>query len=198
VAAPSPDLVEAVDALIQADPARLVVLASSLRAPHRLLESTVEGASMGRGLPSKSRIRIALIHRAQYEIGEVVAFLDGNQVIVHRVVHRGRFGAAAGHLLTRGDATLVPDPPVSHERILGPVTEVCVNGRWASPETALRRSLRARTVSSIVLLAATWMMIASPRATGTLLVFLARAARDIRRALNRQFRQQPPVSTKTP
>jgi len=153
---------------------------------------------MGRGLPPMSRIRIALIHRAQYEIGEVVAFLDGHQVIVHRVVHRGRFGAAAGHLLTRGDATLVPDPPVSRERILGPVTEVWVAGDWGPPRAAPRRSLRARVVSSILLGAAIGMMTASPRVTGALLVFLARAARDIRRALNRQIRQRAPVSTKSP
>lgn len=153
---------------------------------------------MGRGLPPMSRIRIALIDRAQYEVGEVVAFLDGNQVIVHRVVHRGRFGAAAGYLLTRGDATLVPDPPVSHERILGPVTEVWVVGNWGPPRAAPRRSLRARMVSSGMLLVATWMMIASPRVTGALLVFLSRVARDIRRALSRRIRHRAPVSTKSP
>jgi hypothetical protein len=194
----SPDLVEAVDKLMRADPARLVAVASSLRAPDRLLESTVEGTSMGRSLPPKSRIRIALIRRERYETGEVVAFLDNNVTIVHRVVHLGRFGAAAGYLLTRGDATLVPDPPVTHERILGPVTGAWVDGRWTPPCAPPSRSLRARMVSSIATHAAAWMMVASPRATRALLIFLARAARDVRRALNRQIRQQAPVPTKSP
>lgn len=183
---------------MRADPARLVALASSLRAPDRLLESTVEGTSMGRGLPPKSRIRIALIRRERYETGEVVAFLDNNLTVVHRVIHRGRFGAAAGYLLTRGDATLVPDPPVNHQRILGPVTAICVDGHWAPPCAPPSRSLRARVVSSVVTHAAAWTMVASPRATRALLMFLARAARDIRRALNRQIRTQSPVSTKSP
>jgi hypothetical protein len=183
---------------MRADPARVVALASSLRAPDRLLESTVEGTSMGRSLPPKSRIRIALIRRERYETGEVVAFLDANSTIVHRVVHRGRFGAAAGYILTRGDATLVPDPPVNHQRILGPVTGIWVDGHWAHPCAAPNRSLRARMVISIATHAAAWTMVASPRATRALLMFLARAARDIRRALNRQIRQQPPVPTKSP
>jgi hypothetical protein len=194
----SPDLVEAVDKLMRADPARVVALASSLRAPDRALESTVEGTSMGRGLPPRSRIRIALIRRERYETGEVVAFLDANSTVVHRVVHRGRLGAAAGYLLTRGDATLIPDPPVNHDQILGPVTGVWVEGRWVPPCAAPCRSLRARAVSSIVTHAAAWMMVASPRATRALLMFLARAARDIRRARNRQIQRQSPVPTKFP
>jgi hypothetical protein len=194
----SPDLVEAVDKLIRADPARVVALASSLRAPDRLLESTVEGTSMGRGLPPKSRIRIALIHRERYEIGEVIAFLDNDLTVVHRVVHQGRFCAAAEYLLTRGDATLVPDPPVNHQRILGPVTGIWVDGHWAPPCAAPSRSLRARVVSSIATHAAAWMMVASPRATRTLVIFLARAAGDARRALNRQIRQEAPVPTESP
>jgi hypothetical protein len=153
---------------------------------------------MGRSLPPKSRIRIALIRRERYETGEVVAFLDENLTIVHRVVHRGHLGAAAGYLLTRGDATLVPDPPVNHQRILGPVTGVWVDGRWTPPCAPPRRSLRARVVSSVATHAAAWLMVASPRATRVVLIFLARAARDIRRALNRQIRTQSPVPTKSP
>ena len=195
---PRPELIDAVGSLLQADPARIVALASSLRAPNRSIESTVEGMSMGQGLPPGSRIRIELIERAQYDTGEVVAYLFDGQVIVHRVVHRGRIGVAAGHVLTRGDATLVPDPPVEHARILGPVKGVWREGRWMELSGPPRRSLRARAASSLLLIAATGALYLSPRATASMLIVLNRAARGLRVALARRFRPHAPVPPATP
>jgi hypothetical protein len=143
MATPPPEIFDAIGRLLRADPARTLAVAQSLRAPGRSFESTVTGMSMGPGLGPGSRIRVALVHRAVYEAGEVVAYLAGDQVIVHRVVHRGRAAAARGYLITRGDATLVPDPPVDHARILGPVTGVWRVGGWMPP-TAHRTGRRAR------------------------------------------------------
>jgi hypothetical protein len=193
-----PELIDAVGNLLQADPARIVALASSLRAPNRSIESTVQGMSMGRGLPPGSRIRIELIERARYDTGEVIAFLSDGQVIVHRVVHRGRIGMAANHVLTRGDATLVPDPPVEHARILGPVTGVRREARWRDLSGPPRRSLRARVASSLLLIAATGSLYLSPRATAGMLIVLNRAARALRVALARRFRPHAPVPPETP
>ena len=184
----SPDLVEAAGALLQADPARIVALASSLRAPSRLLESTVDGMSMASSLPPQSRIRIELINRARYELGEVIAFLVGSQVVVHRVVHQGRAGAAAGFVLTRGDSRLVPDPPVAYVRILGPVTGLWKDGRWTEVSGMRRRSLRGRILSSLLLLIARSMLYLSPYATAILLARLHRLEGALRRTLARGFR----------
>jgi hypothetical protein len=177
---PSPELIGAVGSLIQADPARVIALASSLRAPNRWLESTVEGRSMGRSLPPGSRIRIELTTRERYEAGEVVAFLAGRQVVVHRVVHRGRRGAAAGFVLTRGDAPLVPDPPVRQAQVLGPVSAVWREGGWAQPPKKSHRSFRARFVASAVLLPVLCMLYVSPRATTIVLDALHRLERRLR------------------
>ena len=195
---PRLDLIDAVGNLLQADPARIVALASILRAPNRSIESTVEGMSMGQGLPPGSRIRIELIERARYDTGEVVAYLFDGQVIVHRVVHRGRIGVAAGHVLTRGDATLVPDPPVGRDRILGPVKGVWREGRWMELSGPPRRSLRARAASSLLLIAAMGALYLSPRATASMLIVLNRAARVLRVALARRFRPHTPVPPATP
>jgi len=192
--APRPEVAEAVDTLLRADPARIVALVASLRGPDRLLESTVAGMSMGQGLPAGSRIRIAFMDRARYDVGEVVAFLGGNQVTVHRVVHRGRAGAAAGQVLTRGDAPLVPDPPVEQERILGPVTAVWREDRWTELSGAARRSFRARIVAWLVLQAAIGTLYLSPRATAGVLTLLGRAERALRFAMARGSRRQTPVA----
>jgi hypothetical protein len=192
------ELIDAVGNLLQADPARIVALASSLRAPNRSLESTVQGMSMGGGLPPGSRIRIELIERTRYESGEVVAFVFDGEVIVHRVVHRGRIGVAAGHVLTRGDATLVPDPPVEHGWILGRVKEVWREGRWTELSGPPRRSLRARLASSLLLIAATGTLYLSPHATASMLIVLKRLARARRAILARGFRSHAPVPPETP
>jgi hypothetical protein len=45
---------------------------------------------MGSVLPPESRILIDMSPRREWRVGEVVAFVGGDQVVVHRVVHRGR------------------------------------------------------------------------------------------------------------
>jgi hypothetical protein len=192
VATPPRELADAVGALLEGDPARIASLASGLRGPNRVLESTVVGMSMGRGLGPGSRIRIELSDRARYDVGEVVAFLSGPQVIVHRVVHRGRAGAAAGHVLTRGDAVLVPDPPLPHDRILGPVVAVRSEEGWTQPAGARRRSIAAGTLSRLALWAAMGALYLSPRAAGMVSSLLHRAERILRSVVARAERRKPP------
>ena len=189
----STDLTQAVGRLLQADPARIVALISSLRGPDRVIESTVEGMSMGRCLPPGSRIRIELANRACHDAGTIIAFLVGKKVVVHRVVHRGRGGPAGGLVLTRGDAPLVPDPPVAHAQILGPVTGVWTGDRWTEPCGVARRSFRATIVSSFLLLVATGLLYLSPRTTSTMLALLHRAERAMRIARTRNVRQREPI-----
>jgi signal peptidase I len=195
VAIPPPrELAEAVATLLEADPARIVALASSLRGPNRVIESTVVGTSMGEGLRPGSRIRIELRERPHPGVGEVIAFLTADQVIVHRVVHRGRGGAGAGHLLTRGDAVLVPDPPLPHGRVIGPVTAVWCHDRWTPLEPPRRWPVHARIASRLALWVAVGSVYLSPRVAGSVLAVLHRAERGLRLARAWGSRRRAPAS----
>lgn len=193
MATPRPELAEAVWTLLEADPARMLALASSLRAPDRSIESTVAGVSMGRALPPGSRIRIEL-SGVRYDVGDVVAFLAGSQVVVHRMVYRGRLGAARGHVLTRGDSVLVPDPPLPHVNVLGPVTAVRRNDEWTEPGGAHRRSWPQRATAQLVLWAAVVAMSVSPRVASAGLSLLKRGERALRFAVARGSGRRAPAS----
>ena len=168
--------------LIMTDPARIIAVAQSLRGPDRSIESTVTGMSMGAGLPPGSTIRIDLVERDRYEIGEIVAYVHGKKVVVHRVVHRGTVGRAVGLLLTRGDAPLVPDPPVPHGNVLGPVSAVWNDGNWVRPAIPRMRALPARAVMALMLGASIAMLYMSPRATAALLKLFYRSERALRQS----------------
>ena len=68
--------------------------------------------------------------------GNIVAFAGDGGWIIHRVVHCGRRGKAAGYLLTRGDNRTLPDGPVARERVAGLVTAMCVDKEWVPPPPA--------------------------------------------------------------
>lgn len=189
---PSPEIADTIGRMLRADPARTLAVARSLRSPDRSFESTVTGTSMGPGLGPGSRIRIALTHRARYEIGEVVAYLADRQVVVHRVVHRGRAAAARGYVITRGDATVVPDPPVDHGRILGSVTGVWRAGGWTPLGGPPPRSPRAKLACGLSLAMAMGALYLSPRVTARALTALHRAAGGLRAALARRRAPSPP------
>ena len=198
MATPSPEIVDAVGKLLRADPARRITVARNLRAPGRSFESTVTGTSMGSGLGPGSRIRVALVHRDRYEAREVVAFVSGDQVIVHRVAHRGRAGRALGYFITVGDATLVPDPPVDHGRILGSVTGVWFAGGWVPPRDPPRRSLRATVARSLSLTVAVGALYVSPRFTASALTHLHRVVGALRAAVVRRGQRRAPGPARPP
>jgi hypothetical protein len=177
---PSADLVEAVGGLLRADPARALAVADGLRAPGRSFESTVSGMSMWPVLPPRSRIRVALEPCVPPAVGDVVAFVAGGQIVVHRVVHRGSAGAARGHLVTLGDATLVPDPPVHETSLLGAVTGVRAADGWVPPGGPQRRRLRARAVRALTTAVAVALLRLDPRAAARVLSGLHRVAGTLR------------------
>jgi hypothetical protein len=67
--------------------------------------------------------------------GAVVAFVHGQRLMAHRVVRRGRGPRAAAHVLTRGDAFAVCDPPIPVTTVLGRVTawRPGADGPWSPP-----------------------------------------------------------------
>jgi hypothetical protein len=109
-------------------------------------ESELRGTSMGLAIPSGSRIRIVLAEGAACRPGQVVAFLAGSRVMVHRVIHVGERGRARMFLITQGDGNWMCDPPVRLETIAGRVEEFCMNGTWQAVGPA-RTSLIRRAVS---------------------------------------------------
>ena len=184
-ALPGTEITRAVESLLRAEPARMAKLLDALRAPGRYVESTVQGMSMGRGLPSGSRIRIELVTPECFAVGTVIAFLAGEHLVVHRVLHNRPLGLAANLLLTRGDMPLVPDRPVAYSRILGPVTGVWRNGEWQAPPAEPRRAAHARLISSILVLATLGMLRLSTRGASVMLDQLHQLERAVREARNK-------------
>lgn len=110
------------------------------------VESELRGESMGLAIPNGSRIRIVYSEGVTWRKGQVVAFLAGSRVMVHRVLHVGRRGRARRFLITQGDGNWICDPPVGLETIAGRVEEFSVDGQWRGVGPA-RISLMRRSVS---------------------------------------------------
>lgn len=110
------------------------------------VESELRGASMGLAIPNGSRIRIVYNEGVKWREGQVVAFLAGSRVMVHRVMHVGRRGRARQFLITHGDGNWICDPPVGLDTIAGCVEEFRVNDQWQGVRPP-RISLIRRSVS---------------------------------------------------
>ena len=123
-------------------PERLRAFASLLKQNERSFDCEVRGRSMGAALADGSHIQVLSGASRGFVPGQVVAFLCGDAVIAHRVVHAGRRGRARGHILTRGDACLLPDPPMPVEAVLGPVLTMNAGGPGLPPAQAREGRLR--------------------------------------------------------
>jgi len=91
---------------------------------------------------------VLVIDRAtsqQVSKGDIILFRRDRRLFVHRVV--GKDGEHAGAaVLTRGDALLEPDPPVSNNDVLGKVSLILRNGQTIEPRRSLRIFERAIAV----------------------------------------------------
>jgi hypothetical protein len=114
---------------VKASPALLRATSALLGQHGRVIESRVQGASMGRTLPAGTAIRVRCTPGAECRTGDIVAFLADTTPIVHRVVGRGAQGR---YLLTRGDGTWMCDPPVAEDLIVGVVAEWNDGAIWRS------------------------------------------------------------------
>jgi hypothetical protein len=61
--------------------------------------------------------------------GDILVFLQGDQLIAHRLLCIYRFEDAGLTLLTKGDCVAQPDPPLAAAQVLGVVVAVCRNGQ---------------------------------------------------------------------
>ena len=99
-------------------------------------------------------------------------------------------------MLTRGDATLVPDPPVPLARILGAVSLELGAGHLQTPSAAPGRSVRAALVAWLLLRAAIAMLHVGPGATASVLTVAYRTVTRCRSGIDRlrRLRQVTPRS----
>jgi hypothetical protein len=111
------------------------------------IDVRLRGASMAAAIPQASRIRITF-GGGPHRVGDIVAFMVGEKIIVHRIVHLAR-----RHLITRGDAMLLPDPPIDAEAVLGRVNAIDSGSGWQPPGAPSLPPRRDRALAFVLLMA---------------------------------------------
>jgi signal peptidase I len=112
-------------------PEPLESLVPLLRGAQADMVTQASGTSMGPAFAAGVAIRISGGGLDSIQVGDVVAVARGDRFVAHRVVHVGS-GPRAGYLITRGDVSFLPDPPMSQSRVVGRVTHIQVNGDWVT------------------------------------------------------------------
>lgn len=133
---------------------RAEALAPLLQRAGAVIESEIRGRSMGGTLPPGTRIRIRCDAARDYPEGTVLAFQGGRGLVGHRLVGRALDRRGLTLLLTRGDGTVIPDPPIEPARVLGEVVAWQQGEAWLPPRPAPSRSGPARAAAS----AAMWLV----------------------------------------
>jgi hypothetical protein len=106
--------------------AELLAVTSLWQRTGRTVEARFTGASMHPAIPSGARLRLAC--GESVAPGDVAAFVRDGHVLVHRVLD-----LAPPLMLTRGNALVIPDPPVPLERVFARVEAVERGGEWLAP-----------------------------------------------------------------
>src|SRR5215510_2000143 len=100
----------AVGSILRSDAKRIFALISENREYLETIEIILSGGSMSPAIPKGSPIRIQLNYKNKYAPGQIVAFLDQEKIMVHRIQYCGSGKKAKDYFLTRGDAAMFPDP----------------------------------------------------------------------------------------
>jgi len=125
---------------------RLDAAARLWKVEKRVFTARFAGESMRPTIAAGQEVRVRCGVPA--EAGDVAVCQQGERLLVHRVLHVSPDG---GWLLTRGDATCVPDLPVDAASVLGTVSALVEGdgdrplGR--APASALRRTLATLSVA---------------------------------------------------
>jgi hypothetical protein len=138
------------------DLARLRAVTARTRA---VIHSQLQGASMGAAIPDGARIRIRSGPEDMWHGGQVIAFLAGSRVTVHRIVYEGKRGPARQFVLTQGDGNWLCDPPVNRSTVVGEVEAFTTGDEWqaiAAPRIRLDRRLVARPSQALMRLTLEW------------------------------------------
>jgi hypothetical protein len=138
------------------DLARLRALTSKSRA---VIHSDVRGPSMGAAIPDGARIRIRSGPQDMWRVGDVIAFLAGSRIMVHRIVYEGRRGSGRHFVLTQGDGNWLCDPPVNRSTVVGEVEAFSTGDDWraiGAPRIPFHRRPVARLSQALMRLALEW------------------------------------------
>jgi hypothetical protein len=132
---------------------RLLALSSFLKDGTTEFGSSVRGRSMGKALPDGSRIHVRLVPQHDLRVGQVVAYVAEDRMVVHRVVWLATWHQDQ-YLITRGDATVVCDRPVLALSVVGVVTDRCTTDVWepvgAPPVRGFFMNRTASAISAIL------------------------------------------------
>lgn len=112
-----------------------------------ILRLEVTGLSM---LPSVRPGDILFIERRdmrEIAAGDIVLFARQGRLVAHRVLCKTTVGGMS-HAITRGDALLLPDDPVSPTELLGSVRHILRAGKHV--EISVDSNLWARMTSKLV------------------------------------------------
>jgi hypothetical protein len=160
----------------------LAAVASIWRRTGRVLRARFGGSSMEPALPAGTEVLLRCGETGAP--GDVIAFLAGGRLVVHRVVARAVDGS---WILTRGDARVLPDAPIlDADDILGRVAGLWRAGSLDGVPAAVD-SFSRRSVLSV----ACAVLRLSPRAGAAALRSvhtLDRLARSVAIALGRRPR----------
>jgi hypothetical protein len=130
---------------------RLDAAAGLWKKERRELTARFSGTSMQPVIPPGTEVRVRC--GADVREGDVAVCQEGTRVLVHRVIAVSRKN---GWILTRGDATAVPDLPVRLSSVLGRITGLVTEhgdrDLPEAPDTPARRL--ARRACSFLLRAA--------------------------------------------
>ncbi len=72
---------------------------------------------------------LGIVPARRYGDGDVLAYVRGETVVVHRLIRRPPAGGPQGQLCLRGDTLRWPDQPVTAESVLGRVDWIERDGR---------------------------------------------------------------------
>lgn len=108
--------------------ARLEAIATIWKRERRQLTIRFGGSSMEPTIPAGAEV--LLLCGASPAPGDIAAFTFGDRIMVHRVMARP---PARGWILTRGDASAIPDPPIPEAAVIGTVARVRRGDRFVEP-----------------------------------------------------------------
>jgi hypothetical protein len=172
--------------------ALLPALASRLGGRGAEFETAIRGSSMSPAIPAGARLRVRLIGERACNSGDIVLFASDSGFMVHRIVYQTPGRPDTGYLLTFGDNCLVPDLPVSEDRLLGTVVAIQTATGWRPPGSVVGHSFLHRLVRAITLVAMTFTLrlsVPAARRLAAILATLERAGRAPAGRLLRTVRQ---------
>jgi hypothetical protein len=119
--------------VVELDGATLQAIANTWKRDQRTFQVTFGGVSMLPTINPGQEVRL-LCTSVLPTPGTVVAFIHRNQIAVHRLLASSRDGQ---WLITRGDAHVLPDPPVPASAVVG----IVETEKAAPPPSIIRKSV---------------------------------------------------------